>query len=159
MKLLLGGLVFIVLASGISCISDSNRCGKGQRYVEETPEGSRSYYCEDLTATEDTESDSELVDSGPSDGGQPNGESNEPLVGLGETCTDQDTCAPYPDASYCVDNPGDPGPGYCAPNNCVVTPNSCPLSYFCCDFTNADLPNFCVTKKDLEAMGSMCAAQ
>jgi len=152
-KLFWGGLIAGVFVLGISCLSDSNRCGKGQRYVEETPEGSRSYYCEDLTANEDTESDSEVVDSGPEDSGQ----SDNPLVGLGESCTDQDACAAYPNASYCVDNPGDPSPGYCAPNNCVVNPNSCPKSYFCCDFTNADLPNFCVTKNDLEAMGSMCA--
>ena len=62
--------------------------------------------------------------------------------------------AGFPDADYCVANPGQVG--YCAPSDCTVDPNSCPAGYQCCNFSMAGIPNFCATDADMNLLAGMC---
>jgi len=141
-----------------ACISDDNRCGKGFVYREEIPETGRYYYCEKIDDdTQDTETEAPLPDAGEAlDSGaeNPGTDTSDPLYGMGEPCFQESDCAGF-NATVCAGQPGTEG--YCSIPGCTVSPNSCPVPYFCCNFVRVpSMGTFCVTKADLESMGDMC---
>ena len=88
------------------------------------------------------------------DTGAPDAGGDAGAEGLGATCTESGgECSGIYD--YCLLQPG-ADTGYCTMDDCTVSPDDCPATYHCCDFSFEGVPNCCVNEDDWELLGSMC---
>ena len=140
----------IILFLFLACtFSDDERCADGFVFYKPYWGCLPADGGNDQDASTDQETD--FPTDQEKDGGDDSGTTT---TGLGESCTKEGDCANY-QANYCVINPLEPGePGYCTYSNCK--PQSCPVSYQCCDCSAFGFWIACVTSADAEEAKKYC---